>query len=250
MTDQRTAPRPIPYSHCHLCGTPYGSTAWPRVCPACNDQRWASPTPIGVLLQPVTDGIRTGILTPIRGHAPQAGRPALVGGFSESSDDGACDTAAREDEEEIRIGRKDASKLILMLSRGSGPMEPPGRRQQLTFCRNPEAVHIDIFRDWQPDAETTAIQISWTPRVLAFPTHTEAMAIWFRDQQGMAVPDAYVDQPRTGDGVEDGPEDACFVLDVPYHQPLLDDGVWMVIVEHGGAPTRIRRRHGMWVAQR
>jgi hypothetical protein len=247
-TSTNAAARPFPYSHCHHCGTPYASAEWPRRCAGCGDLRWHNPTPIGVLLQTVTDGVRVGVLTPVRGHGPQLGCEGLTGGFEEASDDGVDDAATREYREEMhREDDVQRERLDILQSRGSGPMYPPGRRQSLTFSVNPVPVHVDEFRDWVPDAETTAIEFSWEPRVMAFPTHTLALATYFRKYQGVEAPPQYFDQPITGDAVRH--EHGRFpVFNVVYEQPLLDDGLWRVQLEQDGGHVTIARDGDEWVA--
>ncbi|MFZ3481612.1 hypothetical protein [Sphingomonas sp. 3-13AW] len=239
--------KPFPYSHCHHCGAAYPDAEWPRKCATCGDLRWHNPTPIGVLLQTVTDGERIGILTPVRGHGPQLGCIGLTGGFEEATDDGVDDAAMREYREEIhRDNDVRRSDLDLICSRGSGPMYPPGKRQSLTFSVNPVPVHVNEFKGWVPDAETLSIDISWGPRVLAFPTHTLALAVYFRKYQGVEAPAQYFDQPLTGDLVH--VEGAIFpVYNVVYEQPLLDLGYWRVQLEQDGAHVTIARDGEKWV---
>jgi len=242
----QTKVKPFPYSHCHQCGTAYPDARWPRKCTECGDLRWNNPTPIGVLLQTVTDGTRIGILTPVRGHGPQLGCEGLTGGFEEATDDGVDDAAMREYREEIHrdsdVRRED---LDIVQSRGSGPMYPPGKRQSLTFSVNPVPVHVDEFRNWVPDAETTAIEFSWEPRVLAFPTHTLALAVYFRKYQGVEAPAHYFDQPITGDiAMHEG--DAYPVFNVVYEQARLDDGCWTVQLEADGPYVTVRRDGDAW----
>lgn len=240
--------KPFPYSHCHHCGTPYPDAEWPRKCTGCSDMRWHNPTPIGVLLQTVTDGTRIGILTPVRGHGPQLGCEGLTGGFEEATDDGVDDAAMREYREEIhRENDVDRADLVIIRSRGSGPMYPPGKRQSLTFSVNPVPVHVDAFRNWVPDAETTAIEVSWEPRVLAFPTHTLALAEYFRRFQGVEAPAPYFDQPLTGDNAVDDNGVYYPVYNVVYEQPDLDEGLWRVQLEENGRHVRVRRKGDDWL---
>lgn len=240
------AVKPFPYSHCHQCGTPYPNAHWPRKCTSCGDMRWHNPTPIGVLLQTVTDGKRIGILTPVRGHGPQLGCEGLTGGFEEATDDGVDDAAMREYREEIHreddVRRED---LDIIRSRGSGPMYPPGKRQSLTFSVNPVPVHVDAFKDWMPDAETTAIEFSWEPRVLAFPTHTLALAAYFRKYHGIEAPAHYFDQPVTGD-IAVYEAIGYPIYNVVYEQARLDEGCWTVQLEQDGPYVTVRRDSDEW----
>ncbi len=251
MNTVRTV-RPFPYSHCHCCGTPYPDARWPRRCTACGDQKWHNPTSIGVMLQTVTDGVRIGILTPVRGHGPQLGCKGLVGGYEEAGDDGVEDAAMREYREEIhRNGDARRVNLDMILSRGTGPLYPPGRRQSLTFFVNPIPVHVDEFRDWEPDAETSAIEFSWEPRVLAFPSHTLALAAYFSRYQGIEAPAAYLDQPDVGDVVVEVVHDEDMlhpVYNVVHDQRFLDEGVWLVQLEQQGPHVKVMRDGGRWSA--
>ena len=53
---------------CSFCGTPYASTdRYPRTCAKCGVQVWANPIPVSVVLLPVVDGARTGLLVIRRG---------------------------------------------------------------------------------------------------------------------------------------------------------------------------------------
>src|SRR5579872_1926321 len=68
---------------CSYCGTRFAdTTAYPRMCTACGAQTWANPIPVAVLLLPVIDGARTGLLV-VRRAIPPVGKLALVGGFVE-----------------------------------------------------------------------------------------------------------------------------------------------------------------------
>ena len=218
-----------PHTFCSCCGTRYPSSDWPRVCSNCNFMQFNNPTPIGVLLQTVTDGNRTGILTPIRGHAPMIGFPAETGGFQEVTDFSFEHTGCREFCEEIRLGQINPDKCELLMSRLSGPLLPVGKRQSLVFSVNPVPLHIDAFDDFIPDAETSAIDFAWGPKALAFPTHTMALALYFKKYQGMSVPAHYLHQPSISDYVTDE-NDSYVIYDIPYDQPYLDEGKWTVLI--------------------
>lgn len=244
----------VPYSHCHKCGHLYVSEIagkqWPKRCTndRCRNLEWHHLNNIGVNLQTVTDGKRTGILTPIRGHAPMIGHPAITGGFQELEDQSSEDAGAREDWEEVlkQLGlpKPDEDDMISLCSRSTGPFIV-GRRQNLVFSVNPNPIHVSVFDAFVGDAETTAIDFSWAPKVLAFPSHTYALARYFRDHQGMQVPEAYIKQPRTGDVIEtdDGP---VIVFETHYAQPFLDDGVWCVLTEDRGIPLAVVRDGQRW----
>ncbi|RLB48512.1 MAG: NUDIX hydrolase [Deltaproteobacteria bacterium] len=73
------------HSHCHHCGAAYSEPLgdFPRACIDCGAMVWANPTPVSVLLVPVRHDDRVGLLVIRRGHAPEEGKLALVGGYVE-----------------------------------------------------------------------------------------------------------------------------------------------------------------------
>jgi hypothetical protein len=252
---KEAAPAFAPYSRCHRCGSPYRpefvGQEWPKRCTndECRTLEYHHLNNIGVLLQTVTDGSRIGILTPVRGHAPMIGFPAATGGFQELDDQSSEDAAGREIWEEVLkqlgIARPDEEDLVPLCSRATGPLIV-GRRQNLVFSVNPVPLNVSLFDAFVGDAETTAIDFSWGPRVLAFPSHTYALARYFRDQQGMTVPEAHLVQPRTGDTIftSDGPRT---IFETHYDQPVLDQGIWCVLLEDRGTPVQVIRRGRNWI---
>jgi len=71
-------------TYCSYCGTQFPAPlAYPRTCPACQIQIWANPIPVTVVLVPIVDGDRTGLLVVRRAIPPQIGKLGLVGGFLE-----------------------------------------------------------------------------------------------------------------------------------------------------------------------
>ena len=87
---------------CSHCGTKYDDvTSYPRTCHGCGVQTWANPIPVAVVVLPVTDGDRTGLLV-VRRALPPVGALALAGGFVEDHESWqAC--GARELREEIDV---------------------------------------------------------------------------------------------------------------------------------------------------
>lgn len=245
------------HAFCHRCGTGYGiddpTAGWPRRCvnDDCRHVEFANPKPIGVMLQTVTDGERVGILTPIRGHAPMIGHPGGTGGFQELTDQSSEHAGSRETWEEVfkqlGIPMVDEDEIELLCSRSTGPFMPE-RRQNLVFSVNATPIDVALLDAFVPDAETAAIDVSWEPRVLAFPSHTYALARYFQVYQNMDVPEAYIRQPRTGDEVATA-QGLRAVFETPYDQPLLDDGVWQVLLDDGGDPVAVVHSEGRWMAR-
>lgn len=239
-----------PQSHCHRCGTRYvdaiADNPWPRghrECPNCGVLNYFNPKPIGVMLQRVVDGQRIGIATPIRGHNPMRGYAAITGGFQDGYDQSCQDAGAREINEEVKLPRVEGDDDAEVIhTQATGPFIPE-RRQSLVFSLSPVIVPISVFDDFEPDAETLEMHYSWRPEVLAFPSHTKALARYFQRFHAMTPPEHYIAQPRTGDPIG---SHGVQIFEVPYHQPLLDDGIWSVVVEDGGDPIAVRLVNGVW----
>jgi len=237
------------HKHCHACGTVYvdmfADQPWPRgprQCPSCGTVKYFNPTPIGVMLQQVVDGDRVGVATPIRGHNPMRGHPAITGGFHDGFDQSSQDAGGREILEEIRLPRVEGDDdAEIIHSQSTGPFIAE-RRQNLVFSVSPTVVPISAFDGFEPDAETLAMHYSWSPEVLAFPSHTAALARYFRRYHHMQVPEHFVRQPRTGQVIGDMPP----VFEVPYAQPLLANGIWSVTLEDGGEPVGVEFTDGRW----
>ena len=87
---------------CSSCGTRFVEvSSYPRTCSSCGMQLWANPIPVAVVLLPITDRDRTGLLV-VRRAIPPIGALALVGGFVEEHESWqAC--GARELHEEANV---------------------------------------------------------------------------------------------------------------------------------------------------
>src|SRR2546429_8072573 len=69
---------------CSYCGTKYVEPlSYPRTCGSCKTPVWANPIPVAVVLAPIVDGARTGLLVVRRAIPPAIGKLALVGGVIE-----------------------------------------------------------------------------------------------------------------------------------------------------------------------
>lgn len=69
-------------AYCSFCGTPFTPDAlWPRVCPGCGNITYRNPLPVCVVLVPIQDSDRRGVLAVRRAIPPRLGELALPGGF-------------------------------------------------------------------------------------------------------------------------------------------------------------------------
>jgi ADP-ribose pyrophosphatase YjhB (NUDIX family) len=163
-------------SFCSYCGTRFAdATAYPRICAACGAQIWANPIPVAVVLVPIVDGERTGLLV-VRRAIPPAGKLALVGGFVEEHESWQ-ECAARELREEAGVAI-DPAKLESLWYASSEPR--PNRL--LLFSQAPpmQAAELPAFA---PNTEASERGIIFGPddvdEVLAFSLHAEAARRYF-----------------------------------------------------------------------
>ncbi|MET0234832.1 MAG: NUDIX domain-containing protein [Kibdelosporangium sp.] len=158
---------------CSYCGTRYDDlSGYPRTCPSCGKQIWDNPTPVAVVLQPVVESDRTGLLV-VRRAIPPVGKLALVGGFVEANETWQ-ECAAREllEEASVVISPESLSPLwfvsvpycILLFSVAPPLSELP------TFVVNSEASERRVI---------------FEPEELAFAAHTEATRKFFESDSLM-----------------------------------------------------------------
>lgn len=173
---------------CSFCGTKYAEPlAYPRTCAGCKTEVWANPIPVCVVLVPIVDGERVGLLTIRRAIPPQIGKLALVGGFLEEHESWQVG-GAREVREETNVVI-DAAKLEPMWFASSTPK--PNR--VMLFSIAPE-VRADTLPAFAPDSETAERGIVYGPGgledVFAFSLHVEAAKKFFATR-GVTGPHAF-----------------------------------------------------------
>ena len=162
---------------CSYCGARFADvSSYPRTCTACGTQVWANPVPVAVVLVPVVDGSRTGLLVVRRSIPPMIGKLALIGGFIEAHESWQ-DGAARELREEAGVTIEPASlqplwyasteprpNLVLLFSLA----QPIAASELPPFVANEEASERGII--FGPDGLEDE---------LAFPLHAEAARRYF-----------------------------------------------------------------------
>jgi ADP-ribose pyrophosphatase YjhB (NUDIX family) len=164
-----------------LCGARFDdATAYPRNCHVCGAQTWANPLPVAVVLLPVIDGARTGLLV-VRRAIPPVGKFALVGGFVEDNESWQV-CAAREMREAAGVVI-DPESLEPLWYASSAPR--PDR--VLLFSLAP-AIDASALPPFTPNAEASERGIYFgaagTAEDLAFPLHSEAARRYFARNGG------------------------------------------------------------------
>ena len=133
---------------CSYCGARFADTSsYPRMCTACGAQTWANPIPVAVVLLPVIDGARTGLLV-VRRAIPPVGKLALVGGFVEAHESWQVG-AAREMSEETGVAIDPATLEPLWYASSE-----PRPDRVLLFSLAP-AIDAAALPPFTPSAETS-----------------------------------------------------------------------------------------------
>lgn len=153
-------------------------SSWPRECraPGCEAITWKNPTPVAVMLQPVRDGARIGLLIGKRAIEPKHGGWACIGGHIEDNGEDVFTAARREMMEET--GLESPGELRLFDS------EATGRGQLLIFCEALLPLDTSALDDAVLCPENSALDVAWSPDVeLCFPIHQKMMTKWFAQQE-------------------------------------------------------------------
>jgi ADP-ribose pyrophosphatase YjhB (NUDIX family) len=151
-------------------------------------QVWANPIPVSVVIVPVVDGDRTGVLVVRRAIPPGIGKLALVGGFVEEHESWQAG-GAREVREETGIVI-DGAKLEPLWFASSDPK--PNR--VLLFGVAPDVL-VTALPPFVHDHEASERGLIFGPGGLeadfAFPTHVEAARRYF-GARGRGGPHGFV----------------------------------------------------------
>ncbi len=157
-------------SHCSYCGVAFpADLPWPRRCPACGSVTYRNPLPVSVVLLPVDDGL----LLVRRTQEPQAGKLALPGGFIEIGETWQ-EAGAREMREETGI-MIDAGGIRLFDTRSA----PDGTLLVFGLAPPQSSQALPPFL---PSDEPSEMTVARGPLDLAFPTHTEAAARYWKEK--------------------------------------------------------------------
>jgi len=157
-------------SYCSYCGTEFPpSLPWPRRCQHCGNVSYRNPLPVSVVLLPVDDGL----LLIRRTQEPQAGKLALPGGFVEVGETWQ-EAGARELREETGI-TTEAGGIRLFDARSA----PDGTL--LVFGLAPPQSSQDL-PPFVASAETSEMTVARGPLELAFSTHTEVVARYWKER--------------------------------------------------------------------
>lgn len=162
------------HDHCSYCGARWADgLSWPRTCPGCGETTWSNPLPVAVVLLPVSHGDgRTGLVVVRRNIEPFRGDIALPGGFIETGESWR-QAAVRELREETELlGNPDEVELFDVHSSFNG-------YSLLIFGVLPPRP-VESIPPSRPNEESMEWFVLTEPTRLCFPTHTQAMADYFR----------------------------------------------------------------------
>ena len=158
---------------CRHCGTKHTMMESPQKCDHCRRLTWENPLPVAVLLQPITDGRRTGVLIGQRTIAPKKGEWNLLGGYIDPADETVEHAALREFHEETGIQPMCLDGVTLRSSFSDG-------RHLLIFVESLLTMNIAGLDEFKANDECSAVRVAWEPELLCFESHTRALADYFR----------------------------------------------------------------------
>lgn len=168
---------PVRDAYCSYCGTKFAAPlVSPRTCAGCATPLWSNPIPVCVVVVPVEDDGRTGVLVIRRAVPPHVGRLALPGGFLEDHETWQHG-AAREVREETGASIDPAALAPLSFA-----SSVPRHNRLLLFSLAPPLA-VSALPPFHADAETLERGLVFGPGglddVFAFPLHVEAIARFF-----------------------------------------------------------------------
>lgn len=163
---------PVKDSHCSYCGSRFAEQIlYPRKCFVCNNDTYKNPLPVVITVLNVWDGKRLGTLIQQRNHEPKKGEWAFTGGYVDKGETWQ-EAIVREVREELGLETEVEDYLL------SDVLSNSDRSNLLVFSICLKTFDVDEIK-FIPNAEVTAIKIIHEPIELAFPSHTEMLALRF-----------------------------------------------------------------------
>lgn len=166
------------YQYCGYCGHKReGAISTEMKCDNCGNITYRNALTVPVVIIPLDQSV---VLVK-RGIRPGYGKWALPGGFQVAGETWQ-EAGAREVLEETGLVVDPASfKLLSMTTVTNG--------NNLLFCESAplamtQTEFVEHLLNFQPDHETLDIGVFNTPFELAFPTHTEALELYFNKLHG------------------------------------------------------------------
>jgi ADP-ribose pyrophosphatase YjhB (NUDIX family) len=164
---------------CSYCGTAFApAQSFPRRCAVCGATVYLNPTPVAVMIVPVTQPEGAlGVLAVRRAIEPKKGEWALPGGFMEAGESWQ-ESAAREVREETGLAIPPAAIHEFMV-RSGGP-------NLLVFGITAPLAAGELAR-FAGTEEVTELTVLTSAQELAFPTHSEALRRFLAGHRGLPL---------------------------------------------------------------
>lgn len=165
------------HAHCSYCGAHFDEGAtWPRTCTSCGNVSYLNPTPVGVVLLPVDDGI----LCVRRTIEPRKGELALPGGFLDVGETWQEGCARELREETGVVISPDEVNLFAAHS--------VAREGLLLLFGIATARRSDELSAFIANEEASEMVVVSGPVELAFPLHTRALRDYFEQNRNQRTP--------------------------------------------------------------
>jgi len=178
-------------AYCTYCGEPLDPTDYPRVCRN-GHATYTNWRGVGVALQPILDGNKTGLLLVRRNIPPFQGGLALPGGYA-SNDELPFAAASRELEEETGVLQNSDKFTFFMQELGDSHSNSDPRRHMLQFGITPVIKINDLDLSFVTEETKELLICYWSNETmsvidsndnkidLCFPLHQLAVEKFFKD---------------------------------------------------------------------
>ena len=162
---------------CSYCGHKFIDTSnYPRNCINCNNQTWNNPIPVIITLLPCLLNNKFGCIIQKRNIEPKKNEWALPGGYIDNNETWQ-EAATREVYEELGINTNtDYYKLIEILPSSD-------KKTMLIFCKYGGFIDEKAIASFTPNSEVSEIEIVFSPKELAFQTHTDSLAKFLKQDE-------------------------------------------------------------------
>ncbi len=156
------------HSYCSYCGAAFPlDTSWPRACISCGNVTFRNPLPVCVILVPIQENGRRGVLAVRRSIPPRIGEIALPGGyinFGESWQE----AGAREVFEETGVSI-DPAEIVEYRVRSA----PDGT---LIIFGLAQPQNLQLLPDFVINDEASQRLVLFEPAPMAFELHNEMVS--------------------------------------------------------------------------
>ena len=158
-------------SFCNYCGGPLPDDGYPKTCLNCKSIIWSNPVPVAVCVQPIQDGVRTGLAIARRNIEPKLGTWCMLGGHVDNNAETIEEAAVREFYEESGLALGDNPRITGSHTNGKG---------HVLVAVEAQPIPLEVWITARLCPENSAFDVLWEhDRELGFVIHQRIAAKWF-----------------------------------------------------------------------